>query len=102
MWGDGGSTTPLGGEIPDWTNGHDGVCCRASSTYSGRRSPSALVGHPPRDHAYPNNNQAWASVVGGGDPGGSTATMTGSAMRRGALQGHSQAAKELWPPPWNG
>ena len=46
---------------PDWTNGHDGVCCRASSTYPGRRSPSALVGHPPRDQAHPNNHQAWAS-----------------------------------------
>ena len=49
---------------PDWTNGHDGVCCRASSTYSGRRSPSALDGHPPRDHAHPNKHQAWASCDG--------------------------------------
>ena len=37
------------------------------------------------------------AVMGGGDPCGSTATTPGTATRRGALQGHSGAHKELWP-----
>ena len=41
----------------------DGVCFRASSTYPGRRSSTALASHPPRDHAHPNNHQAWASCM---------------------------------------
>ena len=62
MWGDGGGYNTVGRIFHQiGLTAMDGVCFRASSTYPGRRSPSALVGHPPRDHAYPNKHQVWTS-----------------------------------------
>ena len=65
MWGDGGGYNTVGRIFHQiGLTAMDGVCFRASSTYPGRRSPSALDGHPPRDHAHPNKHQAWASCDG--------------------------------------
>ena len=50
-----------------------------------RRSSTPMAGHPPRDHAHPNDIQAWISWLSGGDPSGSTVMTTGPATRCGAL-----------------